>query len=85
MEQEKKKSFKSMSDEEKRVYACEASRRYRLKVKDTDEYKQKNLACVNRYLENNRQKVYDYQKVYKKAWYQKKKEDLINLCFPNLE
>jgi hypothetical protein len=82
MEQEKK-SFKSMSDEEKR--ACEASRRYRLKVKDTDEYKQKNLACVNRYLENNRQKVYDYQKVYKKAWYQKKKEDLINLCFPNLE
>ena len=55
MEQEKKKSFKSMSDEEKRVYACEASRRYRLKVKDTDEYKQKNLACVNRYLENNRQ------------------------------
>ena len=84
MEQEKK-SLNSMSDEEKRACACEASRRYRLKVKDTDEYKQKNLACVNRYLENNRQKVYDYQKVYKKAWYQKKKEDLINLCFPNLE
>ncbi len=47
MEQEKK-SFKSMSDEEKRAYNREAARRYRLKVKDTDEYKQKNLACVNK-------------------------------------
>jgi hypothetical protein len=43
------------------------------------------LAIVNKYLENNRQKVYDYQKVYKKAWYQKKKEELVNLYFPNLE
>ena len=85
MEQEKNKSFKSMSDDEKRAYNREASRRYREKVKDTDEYKQRNIACVNKYLENNRQKVYDYQKVYKKAWYQKKKEDSINLCFPNLE
>jgi len=84
MEQEKK-SFKSMSDEEKRAYNRESARRYRERVKDTDEYKQRNLACVNKYLVNNRQKVYDYQKVYKKAWYQKKKEDLIDLCFPNLE
>ena len=84
MEQEKK-SFKSMSDEEKRAYNRESAKRYRERVKDTDEYKQRNLACVNKYLVNNRQKVYDYQKVYKKAWYQKKKEDLINLCFPNLE
>jgi hypothetical protein len=84
MEQEKK-SFKSMSDEEKRAYNRESAKRYRERVKDTDEYKQRNLACVNKYLVNNRQKVYDYQKVYKKAWYQKKKEDLIDLCFPNLE
>jgi hypothetical protein len=84
MEQDKK-SFKSMSDEEKRAYNRESARRYRERVKDTDEYKQRNLACVNKYLVNNRQKVYDYQKVYKKAWYQKKKEDLIDLCFPNLE
>ena len=84
MEQDKK-SFKSMSDEEKRAYNRESARRYRERVKDTDEYKQRNLACVNKYLVNNRQKVYDYQKVYKKAWYQKKNEDLINLCFPNLE
>ena len=84
MEQEKK-TFKTMSIEEKRAYNREASKRYREKVKDTDEYKQKNLAFVNKYLENNRQKVYDYQKVYKKAWYQKKKEELVNLCFPNLE
>jgi len=84
MEQEKK-SFKSMSDEEKRAYNRESAKRYRERVKDTDEYKQRNLACVNKYLVNNRQKVYDYQKVYKKTWYQKKKEDLINLCFPNLE
>ena len=84
MEQEKK-TFKTMSPEEKRAYNREASKRYRDKVKDTDEYKQKNLAFVNKYLENNRQKVYEYQKVYKKAWYQKKKEDSINLCFPNLE
>jgi NADH:ubiquinone oxidoreductase subunit E len=74
-----------MPPEEKRAYNREASKRYRQKVKDTDEYKQKNLAFVNKYLENNRQKVYEYQKVYKKAWYQKKKEELINLCFPNLE
>ena len=52
MEQEKKKSFKSMSDDEKRAYNREASRRYREKVKDTDEYKQRNIACVNKYLEN---------------------------------
>ena len=84
MEQEKK-TFKNMSIEEKRAYNREASKRYREKVKDTDEYKQKNLAFVNKYLENNRQKVYEYQKVYKKAWYQKKKEESINLCFPNLE
>ena len=84
MEQEKK-TFKTMSPEENRAYNREASKRYRDKVKDTDEYKQKNLAFVNKYLENNRQKVYEYQKVYKKAWYQKKKEELINLCFPNLE
>ena len=84
MEQEKK-SFKSMSDEEKRAYNRESAKRYRERVKDTDEYKQRTLACVNKYLVNNRQKVYDYQKVYKKAWYQKKKEDLIDLCFPNLE
>ena len=84
MEQEKK-TFKTMSIDEKRAYNREASKRYREKVKDTDEYKQKNLAFVNKYLENNRQKVYDYQKVYKKAWYQKKKEELVNLCFPNLE
>jgi len=84
MEQEKK-SFKSLSDEDKRAYNRESARRYRERVKDTDEYKQRNLACVNKYLVNNRQKVYDYQKVYKKAWYQKKKEDLIDLCFPNLE
>ena len=84
MEQEKK-TFKTMSIEEKRAYNREASKRYREKVKDTDEYKQKNLAFVNKYLENNRQKVYEYQKVYKKAWYQKKKEELVNLCFPNLE
>ncbi len=56
MEQEKK-SFKSMSDEEKRAYNREADRRYRERVKDTDEYKHRNLACVNKYLENNRQKV----------------------------
>ena len=74
-----------MSDEEKRAYNRESAKRYRERVKDTDEYKQRNLACVNKYLVNNRQKVYDYQKVYKKAWYQKKKEDLIDLCFPNLE
>ena len=63
----------------------ELPRRYRERVKDTDEYKQRNLACVNSYLKNNWQKVYDYQKVYKKAWYQKKKEESINLCFPTLE
>jgi hypothetical protein len=69
-----------MSIEEKRAYNREASKRYCEKFKDTDEYKQKNLAFVNKYLENNRQKVYEYQKVYKKAWYQKKKEETIDLC-----
>ena len=54
-----------MSIEEKRAYNREASKRYREKVKDTDDFKQKILAFVNKYLENNRQKVYEYQKVYK--------------------
>ena len=46
MEQDKK-SFKSMSDEKKRAYNRESAKRYRERVKDTDEYKQRNLACVN--------------------------------------
>jgi hypothetical protein len=70
-----------MTIEEKRAYNRDAARRYRERVKDTDEYKQRNIACV----ENFRQKDYDYQKIYKKAWYQKKKEESIHLCFPTLE
>ena len=43
MEQEKK-TFKTMSPEEKRAYNREAE-----KVKDTDESKQKKIAFVNKY------------------------------------
>ena len=63
---------------EKKVYKSSkaqraANRRYREKVKDTEEYKQKNIAWAQNYALNNKEKFDNYQREYKRNAYQKKK------------
>ena len=78
---------------EKKVYKSSeaqraANRRYREKVKDTEEYKQKKLAWVKKYNMNNYEKVKSYQREYKHNDYQKKKLQIANnlsIFLPTLE
>ena len=78
---------------EKKVYKSSeaqraANRRYREKVKDTEEYKQKNLAWVKKYNMNNYEKAKSYQREYKRNDYHKKKLQIANdlsVFLPTLE
>ena len=63
----------------------EASRRYRLKMKDTEEYKQKNVEKSKRYVLNNSEKYYEYQKEWHKQLYQKRKQQEMKDDFLNKE
>ena len=68
---------------EKKVYKSSeaqraANRRYREKVKDTEEYKQKNLAWVKKYNMNNYENLKSYQREYKRNDYQEKKLQIAN-------
>ena len=61
----------------------EASRRYRLKMKDTEEYKQINNDKSKRYVLNNSEKYYEYQKEWHKQLYQKRKQQEMKDNFLN--
>ena len=63
----------------------EASRRYRLKMKDTEEYKQKNNEKSKRYVLNNSEKYYEYQKEWHKQLYQQRKQQEMQDDFLNKE
>lgn len=74
-------------DEPKRVYkTTEAQRlavkRYKDKVKDTEEYKQKTKIWCKNYVENNREAFDAYHRQYNKTHYTKKREKDIEKYFP---
>ena len=63
----------------------EASRRYRLKMKDTEEYKQINNDKSKRYVLNNSEKYYEFQKEWHKQLHQKRKQQEMKDNFLNKE
>ena len=73
MESEKKRIYKS--SEAQRA----ANRKYREKVKDTEEYKQKNNAWARNYAINNKEKFDNYQREYHRKKYQEKKQEYLKI------
>ena len=89
MENNKEKIYKS--SEAQRA----ANRRYREKIKDTAEYKEKVKTWHKNYVANNREKCNEYQKEYQRTiFYPNKRlgeknkkyfENEIDIFLPNLE